>query len=839
MSEPSTSPVAPPTVSIDALRIVLFGMPDAGKSSLLGALAQSAQTQEHLLNGRLTDLSHGLTELQRRLYENEPRETLEEIVPYPVAFEPFAPPGQPAPERVEAVLVDCDGRVANELLARRRSLDADSREGSLAGAILEADSLLLVVDASASPAQVDADFTEFGRFLRLLEQSRGRRTEVGGLPVFLVLTKCDLLAQVRDSAAVWMERIEDRKRQVDARFREFLARHTAEGPLPFGSINLHLWATAVKRPELAGTPAKPREPYGVAELFRQLLDAGQVFRGRQARAGRRLAWTVGGAGGLLTGMLTLALVLLANRDSARPTALLNQVEAYRSREGQTPSARLREPLQPKISELTDLKNDPGFAALSEKEREYVEGRLQELLDYRQYKQRLQEVRSPADATSEKDLDRIEAALKESAPPAERQTAWAQTEATLLRNQRLEEAKAVRAAVLDLDDWYRRIIRRGEDLWAFAEHRPRDGGPISWRDWHTQVQALLDEAENPPHAPGDRLPGGSRVTYATVFRFDRIAEDRTTWDAARQRLQRLRDLTAALGLAGTLPGRPPLLEIPPPPRFTAEQARGRLQELEKTYPRYQQEFKLTDLPDAALGEIRRAARTSYENAIAAGQEVVLRHLRDVCPEGRETVEGWRRLRPWLASPEDLQAWRVLATLLARLQDPAALDPVTALDVFVAQERFDLDLRRLTLEIPDDLKVRPAGPFALTLRTGGDRIVLEFEQAGDGRRDARRRVTAYAFRPTGADRLTYRPGDRLWAELPLKDETNDEWRFGWARYRSEIYQFERLSNLPRLYRKGQDLNAGKLAEGVVLGVVPEDGLPRVPDLLPVVPSDLGKR
>src|SRR5262249_15156647 len=152
----------------------------------------------------------------------------------------------------------------------------------------------------------------------------------------------------------------------------------------------------------------------------------------------------------------------------------------------------------------------------------------------------------------------------------------------------------------------------------------------------------------------------------------------------------------------------------------------------------------------------------------------------------------------------------------------------LDVFVAQERFDLDLRRLTLEIPDDLNVRPVGPLSLALRTGGERQVLEFEPAGDGRRDARRRVTTYTFRPTGADRLTYRRGDRVWAELPLKDAANEEWRFGWGRYRSEMYQFERLSNPPRLYRKGQDLSAGKLAEGVVLGVVPEDGLPRVPDL-----------
>ena len=72
-----------------ALRIVLFGMPAAGKSSLLGALAQVSRTQEHLLGGHLTDLSQGLTELQQRLYEEGPRRTIEEIVPFPITFEPL------------------------------------------------------------------------------------------------------------------------------------------------------------------------------------------------------------------------------------------------------------------------------------------------------------------------------------------------------------------------------------------------------------------------------------------------------------------------------------------------------------------------------------------------------------------------------------------------------------------------------------------------------------------------------------------------------------------------------------------------------------------------------
>src|ERR1700730_13739236 len=93
MSDAGVSSASVSPLSRQGLRIVLFGMPDAGKSSLLGALAQAAQTQEHVLNGHLTDLSHGLAELQRRLYEEAPRQTLEEVVPYPVAFDSFTSSG--------------------------------------------------------------------------------------------------------------------------------------------------------------------------------------------------------------------------------------------------------------------------------------------------------------------------------------------------------------------------------------------------------------------------------------------------------------------------------------------------------------------------------------------------------------------------------------------------------------------------------------------------------------------------------------------------------------------------------------------------------------------------
>src|SRR5947209_3388476 len=238
------------------LRIVFFGLPEAGKSSLLGALVQVAQHQEPQLGGRVNDLAHGLGQLHKGVYERGPAPTNEEIVEYPVMIEPL--PDNPRMPAGAATLIDSDGRVAMQLLAEEPTAD----NSALAKAMFDADTIILVVDASGDASQLGKTFTQFAHFLRVFEEDRSRASEVTDLPVYLVLSKCDLLAKKTDSAATWIQRIEERKRQVHQRFQQFIEGASASGPVPmlaedaFGKVDLHVWATAVDRPAAAGRPAK-------------------------------------------------------------------------------------------------------------------------------------------------------------------------------------------------------------------------------------------------------------------------------------------------------------------------------------------------------------------------------------------------------------------------------------------------------------------------------------------------------------------------------------------------------------------------------------------------------
>ncbi len=829
MPDPST-PAIETAADPDALRIVLFGLPAAGKTSLLGALAQAAQAQEHLLAGRLKDLTHGLDELRQRVYDETPRRTAEEVVPYPVDYEPFAR-GAPAPEHMPAVLIDCDGRVANDLLVRHPSADDTSPEGTLAHEVAGADTLVLVIDASAPPTQVDADFAEFDRFLRQMERSRGRRAEVGGLPVFLVLTKCDLLARPGDGPAAWIERIEQRKRDLDTRFRTFLARREREaGPLPFGQINLHLWATAIKRPELVDAPARPREPYGVAELFRQCLQEAAAFRNSRVRSGRRLLWTATGAAGIiaLLGGLTIGQLMTGN---SKPSPLQIQVEELRYTDRASAAERLRAPeheLNRRLESLNKARRDPGFETLPPPLQQFVRERREELQSYLDYLHRLQAERRPSDVQSVQALQELEDRLQsELALPSPE---WQDTEAGRLRQERLQDARALHKAVDRARDWYLNATEEANGLWTFRGYQ---GGPesagIDWQAWSRQADQLLDSRHRPPFADTETIPGSATgLTYATALRFDRVVDARTDWDTDRKRLSRLLDLTAALGLA-TAKGKPAVLVMPRDVNLTL--LGQKRQELQKAYPDYEKQFVLEGLPDAVRPAVRQAARTNYEILREPGRAEVLRQLQQSGSGTEETPARWEAVREWLRQPRELAAWRALAVLLTRLHEPDATDPVEDLYTFLGRTSFPIALQRVVLEIPDSSRVRPAPGASLSVYhppTAGDRPALVLEASGEGERDSRGRVWHYVYRLVSGQRITFHPGDRFWASLPLRDDLV----LTWARERSALYRFECLRRPPRMHKAGEANTEGSLQEGVRLTIQPEDGVPAVPDLLPVV-------
>jgi hypothetical protein len=191
-----------------------------------------------------------------------------------------------------------------------------------------------------------------------------------------------------------------------------------------------------------------------------------------------------------------------------------------------------------------------------------------------------------------------------------------------------------------------------------------------------------------------------------------------------------------------------------------------------------------------------------------------------------------VRDWLKSPDELAAWRVLATVEARLVSADATDPVSALASFLQQPRFTVEIQRLTVEIPEGLRVKPGADASLSVYhpEGPDdrRAALVFALSDEGRRDPQRRVWTYSFRLLEGRRVVYQPGDRFWASLPLRDEQ----MLTWARYRSTVYQFECLRRPPRLHKASEPNTSGSLEEGVRLLIHPDDGVPKVPDLMPVV-------
>jgi len=508
------------------LKVVLFGLPAAGKSALLGALGQAAQVQEAVLDGRIIKSSEAFAELHKGFADNRLQPTPDEVTAYPLSLEPLS--GGPA---LAAELVDCSGTKAAEIVTGQRPLDG-WRSGTLGTAICDADALIVPVDAAADAAQLQRDFGQIAGFLRQFEQKRGRRTDVTGLPVYVVLTKCDLLAKKSDSAAAWQQRVEERKRQVEQGFKKYLAQQADRAALAFGKLEVHVTVTATRLPALADRPGNAQEPFGVAELFRQCFRAAAQFQDRQSQSADRLRLTLFGSVGLIALMLLLAVGVYASRPAAEVVALENELHGVLPSPEASPAERLKEPLDKKLARLRLIEKDPDFGKLPASTQDEVARYVREVEAYLKFnKEFLDAVRDPRLASREEDLAKIEKQLGEISLPAEYAAAWKDARVGRRPDQWRKDIKILRTDVDETEVWIHGQMRKGRDL-EDEGLELRKAPAAAKKAWLDRYRQYLEKRW--PHPPGTRLPGTAGISYETVYRFDKVDRARRVWEEYKQK-----------------------------------------------------------------------------------------------------------------------------------------------------------------------------------------------------------------------------------------------------------------------------------------------------------------
>lgn len=521
------------------LRLLVFGLPNSGKSSLLGALVQASASQAAVLKGQVADATGKLAELRKRTYNGSLSAMTGDMTAYPVQFVPEGEGTSP----VAATLLDGDGRLAQEYLAGKRVLEA--RDSGLSRAILDADTVILTFDPTAAGGPVEPRLAAFAHFLTLLQEVRGRRADVADLPVYLVLTKCDELARPGDTFSKWLERMEDAKRKLGERFTAFLA-DDPDAP-PFGTIDLQLWAIAIGRPPLADRPAPAAEPVGVAELFRQCLAAAEGFDRRERQASRRLERTVGGLGFLVVMLALLAGLFVAAQPDTERTRLEEELQTILAEPDASADRRLREPLEYRLKQLDQLLQDPGFDKLPDKTRDAVRRAGDEWTEYLRARQEFQaRVKQPYRAKNEQEFDVFEKEARDFALPIAYRSAWAETRVAEQLARIRHEYASVRTAITAEVQWVRTQIAEGKKLDEEGNAIPAEltaPDPMKQKQGRQHAVAWFDACSKYVSRPYLRLPGDQPITETAAFtygdlrKFRTVVEARKEWDEVKSRLDR--------------------------------------------------------------------------------------------------------------------------------------------------------------------------------------------------------------------------------------------------------------------------------------------------------------
>jgi len=511
-------------------RLLLFGSTGAGKSSLLGALAQAAQTQKTQLKGQLVAKTGDLDKIHKTTYDSAPDPT-GQLDSYDIHIEP----SDKADSTAKATLLDCNGVDA---LAMFNSATPFEDANPLQKPLLDADAILLLVDASLPPKKLDDEFRQFAEWLKEYHEARGSRTDVGGFPVYLVLTKCDLLAKPDDTFAKWLQRIEEGKRNIDQRFRVALKDQEAG----FGSIDLRISATAIRRPALADRTAKSLEPFNVAELFRESMHAAADLQERRATSQHRLQNVLVGLVGIVI-MLALAVtMLLIYQPESTLATLEDKAGKYVPRNDQPAAVRLGETLknlEKKKTELDELTKDPGFANLPTETQESMTRYRDEIALYLELAEWAKtEVKFPFMAkteeqfhTQKKGLDGFNYPDHFDSTRIGKHIQRARDEYVTIEREIKEEVNWLQAQT----DASNKLYATGAEL-QFKLSKKQKLTEQEENQWKSDYLALT--IPKPRVQRNGPIPGVSGVTYEFLDKFQAVQIARKNWDAAKGKLNRI-------------------------------------------------------------------------------------------------------------------------------------------------------------------------------------------------------------------------------------------------------------------------------------------------------------
>ncbi len=815
-------------------QVLLFGHSGSGKSALLGALYQAGQIQTDVLRGEIVEPTGSLAEIRDAIYRQvELERSNTEVTQYTLQVRPWRDGELALAVAQTFVLSDCSGQAAEGLIQHPGALQGNRARGPIARAVVEADAIILMVDAASDEEELMQAFEEFDNFLTLVAQSKEDAREVGGFPVYLVLTKCDALARPAETWAQWEQRIQNRMNRAERKFKSFFREAEPEegvtSPfLPFGGMDLSVYAVAIAHPSVVDRPAQPTTPYWVAELFRDCFQSAQTQHSRVAESNRRLKWTVFAVlafvAALFLGVVTISLF-------PPHTATLDLAERVTGYQLHEPEAAVRladANLPGNRKTLEGFRDDPGFISLQDELRTYVTGRIREIVEYEKYQNDLLASTAPGDTRSLDELAQVESRLQNelALPP---QYAWGDTAAAQLRDKWLADITAIRSEEERYLDRYRNLTRRG----TVFTLSPRFGG-----NWLSDVNSLLNEASSPPadlsiplvQSPALNLARGQALTNRIPYEFERVYQARRDWDATRERLKHLRDLAGALGLTEGAEQPGPALVIPEPgPGVNSATLPGtRMFALHSLLPGPQawQDWETTNFPDPGRSILNERLERSTQAGARHVHALLQRQMR-ANPEVKDTPEGWRSLAAGLIDPE-FADWGRLLQFLQQLREPGANNPVTELASFFRQKQFPLDTNSFELMIPLDLsldRITVVGPLTITVTTpAGTTTTKQYKQSGSSSRVGS--AMKHSLVAESTTKLVYEPGDTLKAELPLRAGTQDL-KLVWENGPTNTFQFDRLSQEPRLIRAG---NASEPATGVRLTPSPGSSFPQLPMLFP---------